>query len=59
MSEKLRIGDRVIDGADRVGRVERVNDDGSIVVDMTSQYWDTNDKVVSHTFSSQVKKLKD
>lgn len=59
MGENLRRGDRVIDGADRVGVVEKVNGDGSIVVDMTSQYWDIQDKVVAHTYPSQVRKLND
>lgn len=57
MSEKLRAGDKIIDSWDRVGRIERVNDDGSYTIDLTSQYWDTKDKVTTNLTDANVKKL--
>lgn len=57
MSEKLRAGDKIIDPWDRVGIIERVNDDGSFTIDLTSQYWDLKDKVTTNLTAKDLKKL--
>lgn len=58
MNDDLSVGDKVIDSWDRVGRVEQVHDDGRVTVDLTSQYWDARDKVVTTLTRNDVKKLR-
>ena len=57
--EKYRVGDRILDTQDRAGRVTRVNEDGSLEIDLYSQYWDSNDRVVTRLQPNSVRHLKD